>query len=397
MLSDVSYWTLRGLAITNHGKTVGVRNGIQLHVSFAGIATSLHLVDVDVSDVNGEVGSKSSGGIGVLAWGKNGKGARFDDLLIDHCTIKHVDGQGIWFHVKNGGVEDDDEVNPQYPNTRIRIANTTIEDTGRNAIFLRDSMKALIDHNTIRYSSARTHGNAVVIAWSKDTVVRNNEVAFTGLKQGTGENGAFDADDGAAGTVFEYNWTHDNAGGSVNIVNDPRKKTPNVGTIVRYNLSENDQARIFGLGGAVQYTLIYNNTVFIGKHDSPHLLSAGRFVAHVPGDPNDVAFLNNVIYSQGSFDYDLSASHVAFDSNCYIGKHPGGGPKDEHKTTANDSFDLASIPAHSWQDIANYKTAGPSTCIAAGLAITDNGGQDILGTPLTTATAMTRGAFVLVK
>jgi hypothetical protein len=396
-LSEISYWTVRGIAVTNHGPKVGIRNGIVIHVSVAGISYGIHLVDVDVSDVNGEVHSKSSGGIGVLGWAKDGKAARFDGVLIEHCTVQHVDGQGIWFHLKDAGASDDDEdevvpVDGKFRNTNIRITNTTIVDTGRNAIFLRNTLNGLIDHNIIRFASARTHGNAIVLVGCKDTVIRENEVSHTGEGQGHGENGAFDADDGAIGTIIEYNWSHDNAGGMANIVNDPRKGTHNSGTIVRYNLSENDEARIFGFGGAVQDSLIYNNTVFIGKGKSPHLLGAGRFVEHVPGDPDGITFLNNVIYIQGSSDFSINATRVGFDSNCFIGKHPGGGPPDKHKESAEYAFDKALMPVTSWKGIVSYGIPATSSCAKPGLEVSDNGGRDILGTKLSEQLQTERGA-----
>jgi hypothetical protein len=388
LLSEISYWTLQDIAVTNHGATVGIRNGIQLHVAFKALAAGLHLVRVDIHDVNGEVGSKSSGGIGVMAWGKNGHTARFDDLLIDHCNIAHVDGQGIWFHVKGSRDEDENAVSHDFPNTRIRITGTTIFDTGRNAIFLRDSLNASIDHNTVRSAAARTHGNAIVVAGAKGTVIRNNEVFDTGASGG-GENGAFDADDGAINTLIEDNWTHDNAGGSANIVNDPTHTSTNSGTIVRYNLSENEKASVFGLGGNVQNTLIYNNTVFIGKGHSPKILMAGRFVKHKPGDPDGIVFADNVIYSEGGGDYPINATHVLMDANCFFGKAEVL-KMDQHKVIGDPGFDKAVLPVTSWKDIDHYRLAKGSACAQAEpFRLPGTAGQNILGE---TVLMPTRGA-----
>jgi hypothetical protein len=312
-----------------------------------------------------------------MAWGKNGHGARFDGLLIDHCTIKHVDGQGIWFHVKGSKEGDDEDEGHDYPNTRIRITGTTIEDTGRNAIFLRDAMGALIDHNIVRSASARTHGNAVVVAWSKGTVLRENEVSDTGASGG-GENGAFDADDGAVDTIIEYNWTHDNTGGSVNVVNDPRKHIANNGTVIRYNISENEHNSIFGIGGAVTATYIYNNTLFIGKGHSPKILEAGRFVSHVPGDPDGILFANNVIYGEGGGTYPISATHVGLDSNCYFGHVDF--KQDQHKVTGDPGFDASVLPAKTWKDLEQYRLFSTSACAQAPVVkIPDGGTRNILG------------------
>lgn len=198
-LKDVSGWIVQDIAITNRGASDGERMGILIRTSSFSFA--IHLVRVDISDVNGEIGSKSSGGIGVYAQGNTPVPAHFDDLLIDHCTISHVDGEGIWFKVQREGQR-------TYPNTHVRITGNTITETGRNAMYLRGSLGAVVDHNVVRRTAALKHGNAICIGWAKDTVVRDNEVSDTGLNTGDHENGAFDVDDGAVGTIIEYNWSH---------------------------------------------------------------------------------------------------------------------------------------------------------------------------------------------
>jgi len=40
---------------------------------------------------------------------------------------------------------------------------------------------------------------------------------------------------------------------------------PNIGTIVRYNISRNDRASTFHISGPVKDVQIYNNVFFIGK------------------------------------------------------------------------------------------------------------------------------------
>jgi hypothetical protein len=392
LLSEISYWTIRNIAVTNHGPRPDRRNGIMLHVSTSGLVSGIHIVDVDVSDVNGDVESKSSGGIGVYGFSKEGRPARFDDILIDHCTVEHVDGQGIWFELKGSASPRDPRWN-EFHNSNIRITGSTIVDTGRNAIFLRYTQGPQIDHNVIRYASARHHGNAVVLVATKDAVIHDNEVSNTGENQGEGENGAFDADDGAVGTIIEDNWSHNNAGGMANVVNDPSKGVPNDGTIIRYNLSENDRARIFGIGGTVTNTLIHNNTIFIGKGLSPHIVEAGRYVEHKPGDPDGLLFFNNIVFSEGGGGYSLQATHVAFDSNCIFGKHVSGERGDKHQVIADPGFDRKLIPIQSWQQMSAYRISSDSACAQPGASNVDRSGRDILGTALSTsAPLLYRGA-----
>jgi hypothetical protein len=225
VLRNVSGWTVQNIAITNHGASIAKRMGILIYTS--GFSSAIHLVGVDVSDVNGEIGSKSSGGIGAYASSDDNNKAWFDDVLIDRCTVSHVDREGIWFHVN-------EQEQRSYLNTHIRITGTRITYTGRNAIYLRGSLRALIDHNVVRFAATTKHGNALCVGWAKDTIVRDNEVSGTGIHTGEEhENGAFDVDDGAIGTVVEYNCSHDNAGGMVNAGAQPNRDADDSTTSAR--------------------------------------------------------------------------------------------------------------------------------------------------------------------
>jgi hypothetical protein len=393
-IDDISHWTLQRLAVTNHANAAApYRNGIKLHVSYVPLVQGIHLVDV-----NGDVHSKSAGGIGIEGWDKNGKAVRFDDVLIERCHVAHVDGQGLWLHMKGNADDDSSDASNNggrgYPDTHVRITGTTFEDIGRNAIFLRDTEGALIDHNTVLHAASRTHGNAVVIAWAKDTVVRDNEVAFTGAGQGEGENGGFDADDGAVSTLFEYNWTHDNSGGSVNVVADPRyNASPNRGTVVRFNVSENDGARVFAVGGTVSNTSFINNTAYIPKGKTEKIISFGRFTPKKLGDPDHIVVMNNLFLVDGSAQYEIEASQVIFGSNCYVGKHAGG-PKEPGKV----STDVSSVGLGSrgsttgWASLDMYRPVLGGVCSGNGVALRDVGTRDVRGNPLKTG-VYDRGAL----
>jgi len=384
VLSEVSGWTVQDIAVTNHGANAGKEVGILLHANH--LSSAIHLLRVDVSDVNGDVDSKSAGGISVYAWGKDNDVARFDDVLIDHCTVSHVDGQGIFFHTKN-------EDGKSYTNTNIRITGTTITDVGRNAIFLRGSLAALIDHNIVRFAAARTHGNAVAVGWSKDTVVRDNEISGTGIHTGEHENGAIDVDDGASGTIVEYNWSHDNVGGAVNVGAQPGRDCDDYGTIVRYNLSENDGTRAFGIGGAIHDTLIYNNTVYVGKGHSSRIVTAGQFT-HYPQLPDGIFFARNVVYNEGKAGFEWAAKNVAIDGNCYLGRSPDSLLPDGHIVKDKTPLHLSGVPIQDRDQAVVYAIPAGSACAAASPISEKIGETDFLGTPLDANTSGTRGAII---
>jgi len=386
-LRSVSGWTVQDIAVTNHGAAPAPeRVGVLIHTNTYSYA--IHLVRVDVSDVNGEVDSKSSGGIGLYAWDKSkeaGKGelARFDDVLIDHCTVMHVDGEGIFSYVKNEG--------HTYPDTNVRLTGTTIMDTGRNAVYMRGTLGGMIDHNTIKDSSMRKHGNALCVGWAKNTVVRGNEVSETGIHTGEHENGAIDVDDGAIGTLVEFNWTHDNVGGSVNAAAQPGMDGDDSDTVIRYNVSENDGAHAFGVGGAITNTQIYNNTVYVGKGRTEQIVTAGQYT-HYPQLPQWILFARNVIYNEGLASFTWKANQVAIESNCYLGKTPQDPPKDAHMV--KDKSVHLEGPMRTRSDAAKYRVPAASACAGATTPLPDVGKADFLGTEINGENVNLRGAVL---
>ena len=309
VLRDVSGWTVQDIAITNHGESQDVHLGIL--ITTTAFASALHVLRVEIRDVNGQV-AKLGGGIGIIPDGR-GHPAHFDDILIDHCTIHHMAGEGIYLHVI-------DADNHRYLNTRVRLTGNTITDIGKNAIYLRATTDGLIDHNTVRFAATREHGNAICVGWSMHTVVSNNEVSDTALHTGPYDGGAVDVDDGAVNTVVEYNWSHNNVG-AVGVGSKPNDNDDASGTIIRYNLSENDRLRIFTVHGHDRSTAIYNNTAFIGQGHSPYAVHTGRYQG-IPELPDTILFARNVFFNEGDLSFEWQAKNVSTDGNCYFGNAP---------------------------------------------------------------------------
>jgi len=381
VLRDVSGWTVQDIAVTNHGGKNDKHIGVLIHTKHFSFA--IHLLRVDVSDVNGEL-AKSTGGIGIVAWGKEGDPAHFDDVLIDHCTVSHVDSEGIWLHVTDSELR-------TYRNTHVRITGTTITDTGHNAIYLRGTLDGLIDHNVVRFAAAHEHGNAICIGWAKHTVVRNNEVSETGVNTGDHDNGAIDVDDGAVGAVVEYNWSHDNVGGAVNVYTQPNRDCDAVGTIIRYNLSENDGIHVFGVHGADHGTAIYNNTAYVGKGHSPRAVDAGQYTHH-PQLPDGILFARNVFFSEGKIKFEWQAKNIMADGNCYLGEAPKSPPADAHMVK-DKKLHLSDVPIHNRSEAGVYRIPTGSACGPLLPALPNESGTDFTGTSLGEKAMGTRGAI----
>jgi hypothetical protein len=258
-------------------------------------------------------------------------------------------------------------------------------DTGRNAIIVRQTLSPVIDGNTVTHASARHHGNAIFTRSTRDAIIRGNEVSFTGTEP-SGENAAFDADIDSVHTVIEYNWSHDNQGGLFSLCNNPNDDTSVTdGTLVRFNVSENDGIRAFGFSGRVTNSIIYNNTVLIGPGHKEAIVEARPFSKSKPRFADGATFFNNVIIILGEASYDFAeAAHMQFDSNCFVGnvKNPNSEP---NAITISKNLLPNIVPSDSWHTISAYKgvakACGGSSHRETEAATTDITGARLNGVP----------------
>jgi hypothetical protein len=194
----------------------------------------------------------------------------------------------------------------------------------------------------------------------------------------SGENAAFDADIRSQGTVIEYNWSHDNKGGLFNLCNNPGKNDYTDGTIIRFNISENDGNRVFGLSGPVTNSSIYNNTVFVGKGHSSNIIEF-RSVTKPPHYSDHAVFYNNLIIEEGRGNHVYAgATHITLRSNCILGHRRAGKPHDPTEVTIDPGFSLESMPAVGRENLAVYQPKA-SACAATAIPIQRGVRHDFLG------------------
>lgn len=380
LLRDVNNWTIRDIEVTHRALREGGAVGVLVEATQPGeVIHNIQIVNVEVRDVKGVVGesieNKDTGGIGFFS-PRLSTTARFDGLLVSHCTIEHVDSTGIWLDT-NPMVDSRDPEWDLFHNSHVSVLGNTISDTGRNAIIIRSTLAPLIAENRIDHSSTRFHGNAVFTRSTKDAVIRDNEVSNTGTAS-SGENAAFDADVRSQGTVIEYNWSHDNKGGLFNLCNNPGKGDYTDGTIVRFNISENDGSRVFGFSGPITNSLIYNNTVFLGKGSSSNIIEF-RSVTKPPHYSDRTEFYNNLIIDEGQGNYVYAgATDVVIRSNCILGNRREGKPEDPTEVIIDPGFRLESMPAVKRKNLVVYQP-GVSACATTAVPIPPDVRQDFLG------------------
>jgi hypothetical protein len=381
LLRNVEQWEVNNLEITNTGEERrGGRIGVRVEIGDFGTAHHIHLKNLYIHDVNGS-NKKGSGTRGILF--RNGGGrekSRFDDLLIEGCRLVHCDrdgiiGEGYW------------ERKQWHPNLNVVIRNNVLEDIGGDCIVWWGCDGAVIEHNVVRGGRRRcTDAAAGIWPWCSDnSVVQFNEVS--GMK-GTLDGQAFDTDDNSLGTIFQYNYSHDNEGGFMLIccVGEGGRMVEN--TVIRYNISQNDggggkppyerEPRIFHFAGPARNTVIYNNVFYIG----PQMKTLFIYNNKYKGWTKDVYFYNNILYAEGELSYKWGEkTKFVFDHNVFFGKNQN--PPEDHATIKDDPKLLGpGTGKDGFESLGGYQLGSGSPCIKAGRPMKDNGGRDFFGNNL---------------
>jgi hypothetical protein len=374
-LHDVEGWELRDLDISNLGappQPGEKRTAIWIVLENRTIGHHYVIENVGIHDVNTsaqlppgstdvENYSKDSGGIIFSAAGSD----RFDDVLIENDTLSRVTREGIFI---NGG----------SPTTGLVVRRNYLHHIGGDGIVAVSSIAALIERNIVDdFNTVGTSFNAGVWAYaSTNDVFQFNDVSHG--EHSPLDGMAYDIDGANHHLVFQYNLSHDNSGGFLMLCNDVGQGSPgapNGGSVVRYNISQND----------------YSNGR--GVIDAPYLCAR----------ENDINIYNNTIYTKDARVTLLventagSTMHVA--NNLLVGPGPGARIIDKTGTWQNNLYldvTCTTRPADSGALVADPEFVAPGTATAlahadgyrlrrvsaalgAGTPIPDNGGRDYFG------------------
>jgi hypothetical protein len=389
-LYNQQYWEINNLDVKNDNGTSSNRRGIYIENRDAGTLNHIYIRNTNVHDVYGDNTKDSNGSAGIM-YAVHGSmvQSKFNDILIDNNTVgPAVDRSGIvivsgWWCRKAAGCTGTEN---WYPSTNVRISNNYVNDIGGDGIVPQETVGAIVEFNTVNGFNKRSGtANAGIWAWNADnTIIQYNE-AYGGTTTLDGQG--FDIDYGQTGTIVQYNYSHDNQGGFI-LICQPSGATNDQG-IVRYNISQNDQARIFQLAGPTTNTQVYNNTVYLNSSSTTSPIYAGSW----GGYTKSISFKNNIFYilGAGSWTGLSNIGSFTFDYNTIYGVHTAGEPNDPHKSTADPKLsNPGSATGRSSAD--GYKLLAGSPAIGSGVLISNNGGKDYWGNLVAADTPPNRGA-----
>ncbi|MGI6141370.1 MAG: right-handed parallel beta-helix repeat-containing protein [Caldicoprobacterales bacterium] len=386
-LVNQQYWEISDLEITNDADEPGNRQGVLIEAFGAGtVINHIYLRNLYVHDVKGSLefsdAAKLTGGI----ISKNSKGAIYNDFLIENCYVKNTDRSGIVACLSPTlGIK----------STNVVIRNNTVESAGGDGIICYCSESPLIEYNTSINANSRAYsrddGYACAIwPWGCNNALLQYNEAYGTKATLFGDDGtAWDCDGYNDGTIYQYNYSHDNEGGFMLLSIGAKN------SVIRYNISVNDgDLRLVYLCGDSINTSIYNNTFIIEDRNA----NTKMFEA-LPGYSNQLWFdgikaYNNIFYNLGKGGYQFgSGQNVVFDYNVFYGNHPDTEPYDPHKITADPMFERPGSGGTGFNTLDGYKLKAGSPCIDSGICITNSIDKDFWGNRVFQGLTTDIGAF----
>ncbi|GKX30785.1 hypothetical protein SH1V18_32650 [Vallitalea longa] len=375
-LYNEQYWEINNLEITNQGASeLTGRTGVKIEAHDYGVANHIYLKNLDVHNVNGDSIKKDTGNGGIFfVITGDSVVTKFNDILIEDCSVKNVNRTGIsvgftsWCALYDGyGGRYPNHIVEDYSSDNVVIRNNYVETAGGDAIVPMFCNHPIIEYNVANgcniTSANAGQYSAGIWPWRcDDALFQYNEVYGTKYN---GDGQAFDCDYSNR-TVYQYNYSHDNQGGFMLMCQDESNDS-----IVRYNISQNDQVGLLSTSGKSSGH-IYNNVFYIGQGLST---TPWRFTGS-----GDIKVSNNIFYNVGNSKSVTWPSNVTYSHNNYYGFN--NYPDDSFKNTDDPQFINSGSGGIGIDTLDGYKLSPDSSLINSGTPILYSGGKDYWGNEL---------------
>jgi len=334
----------------------------------------LHFSNLEIHGVNGDISSKDNGGIFFEITGEAVQ-TYFDGLLIENCHIHDVDRTGI----SNKSTWMDRSLYENFnwiPSKNVQYRNNKFERTGANALIVRVTDSALIENNLFTHCSIKESGNAFFPFNCDNIVIQYNESCHTKYNEGDADAGGFDSDYRCKNTLIQYNYSHHNEHGGILICCKGGSNRFNDGTIIRYNIFQDNEHHVFRVSGIPTNTDIYNNIIFTGEENFDNDIIWHK---NWQGYPDKTSYYNNIFYNLGDNNgYDLgSSTNNVFENNIFFGNQTTNEPDDPNKITEDPLFVNPGT-----EDLNGYMVTTGSPATKAGKVISGQRVNDFFGNPI---------------
>lgn len=334
---------------------------------------------------------KESGGIIFIITASNLKvPSKWDGVRIENNTISDVARNGIlmqsqWINKPNDPNSNWGGHGEYTPSVNVRVAGNKLDCVGGDGIIPWCVKGAIVEHNFVRRANNNSLKQGHAGIWPyfcEDVVFQHNEVCETKTKY---DGMAFDFDNSNQRCIYQYNYSHDNEGGFLNMCCDGNGND----NVVRYNVSQNDGclagSRVFLVHGNGNHGYrVYNNTIYVRDGD------AALFEQGEPSDKSSILFQNNIIINAGKGAV-KAPKGCRFEGNLYSGT--GHIAIDDKKVLGEPRLQSVGSGKLGLDSLAGYKPLAGSPALNAAVPITGNGGRDFFGNPIANAGPRHLGAY----
>lgn len=402
LLENQPYWELRNLEVTNTGATDADRVGIYIGAEDYGQLDHVHLINLVVHDVNGLSGvtNNANGGIFFNITGDTTP-TWFNGILVDGCYIFRCAQRGLSGPYSTWDTRTLTTNTDWTPSTNVIIRNSLFEHCRRQGLVWRVAEGVLIEHNIFANCSDGGHGNAMFVFNTDDAVIQMNESYGTRYEESGDPQDAsgIDIDFRTKRTIVQYNYSHDNGEGGIIATGGgtttPGSESFNDGSIIRYNILQNNRRWGIHFSGRLTNTEVYNNTLYLSSI-IPEPVAIFHFSSW-SGWPDGTSFYNNII-DNNSYEasYELgSSTNNSFDHNLfYDANDPATGePSDPHKLTSDPLLVAGGTGGYGWDTVDGYMLRASSPALSSGVLVSGNGGRDYFGNTVSASSAPNRGAY----
>ena len=395
-------WEISNLRLTNDDDLNtdyedSTRYGVRIVISNMGEAKHIYLKGLEIVNVDGAA-NKGSAGISISVKKTSSKDipTHYSDVLTEGCYVENTDRNAIY-------ICGNEQVEPQrwhwkgYISENVVVRNNIVKDVTGNGIIVSCCEAPLIEYNTAIHCCTKTNiaSCGIWVYATNNAVMQFNEAYACAPAPYDGEG--FDIDHCTTQTTVQYNYSHDNATGFLNVCSLKSRViygndgvTQNDGSIVRYNISQNDKKSGITINGEVTNLTIYNNTFYSDENNPRQCIFIKPWNKVLP---HNVKIYNNIFDNRGGGGY-LYYGNELIESgnglpeashNLYYGK---GSINEAIKKDTDGIFDtepgflLPGSGKIGIETVKGYMLKSDSPCIDAGMVIENNGGRDYFGNKL---------------
>lgn len=401
-LYNQQYVEIENLELTNIGESAW-KYGVYISGYDAGALNGIKIRNLTIHDIDGAYADTISGtdnhwNGGIIVSARGDIATRFVGLEITDCEIYDVARTGI-ATFSNYGTEYDKQVGGMTQ--KLKISNNIIHNTKGDGIIICGDYYGEISKNTVYETNLMSYEDRLKTAnvgiftlHCTGTTVSENE---SYLSRTTYDGFGYDIDGDCDNVTMQYNYSHDNEGGFLLLVNHN-----NHNAVARYNISQNDKNQSIAVANPTttaelleMTAKVYNNTIYgepVGDYKMLNLNCSTE----------SLEISNNIFYfvePDGIFNevYNniASTSGLTMNNNIYYGNNTVS-TLSKYDTNPVCSDPLLVNPGsgtNGRNSLDGYKLKSNSPAIKSGKLMADNGGYDFFGNVVSEAETPNIGAY----